>query len=656
MGLILDRTVTRIGENGEPGRPEPMSAYRATPAYVLLGDPGVGKTTAFEREATDAGEGAQFLPARDFLELALDSHPEWSNRTLLIDGLDEVRAGERNAKTPFGVIRGRLDQLRPPGFRISCREADWLGDSDRNSLKSVSPDGEVVVLRLNPLGTDDIRALVASRPGSGDPDTFLREAIDRGLQGLLDNPQSLELLMKAFRTTGQWPTSRLETFEKAATALAQEENEEHRAGTPLPPPREVLDAAGLLAAVQLLSAKAGYSLAREPGDARFIAISDNGGDFSSTARAALGTKLFRTPCINSFQPTHANLGAYLAARHLAILVEEHIPGGRILALLAGHDSSPPTHLRGLVAWLAAMSPALRAQLIARDPVAVLMYGDIGKFEPPAKRQILEQMRGDPSRLDEMHWPKSAVSGLATLDMVPALGEFLNAPVRDESSQRVAEVITKALCHSTPRGSLSDSLLGVATDDTWWLRVRRPALDAWIHSLSEEPSRDGQLREMLEAIRDERITDHGGELLGTLLGKLYPAVLQPSELWPYFDVPSERLIGRFYMFWHELPDACPEDDLPAHLDHLSQSKRRARLEPDLPRPGDLPVRLLARGLQTHGERIDTKRLIEWLRLGLAEWGDLSPQGKRWRRRMRPSPAVARIAPRGPEAGCPARASR
>ena len=147
----------------------------------------------------------------------------------------------------------------------------------------------------------------------------------------------------------------------------------------------------------------------------------------------------------------------------------------------------------------------------------------------------------------------------------------------------------------------------------------------MHSLSEEPSRHDQLREVLEGIRDERITDHGGELLGTLLGKLYPPVLQPSELWPYFDVPSERLIGRFYMFWHELPDACPEDDLPAHLDHLSHSKRRARPEPDLPRPGDLPVRLLARGLQTHGERIDTKRLIEWLRLGLAEWGDLSPQG-------------------------------
>ena len=79
MGLILDRTVIRIGDKGEtgPGPPEPLAAYRVTPAYVLLGDPGAGKTTAFEKEATDSGDSADFLPARDFLDLCPDSHPEW---------------------------------------------------------------------------------------------------------------------------------------------------------------------------------------------------------------------------------------------------------------------------------------------------------------------------------------------------------------------------------------------------------------------------------------------------------------------------------------------------------------------------------------------------------------------------------------------------
>ena len=36
-----------------------------------------------------------------------------------------------------------------------------------------------------------------------------------GLEGLLDNPQSLELLARAVSQDGGWPESRLEVFELA---------------------------------------------------------------------------------------------------------------------------------------------------------------------------------------------------------------------------------------------------------------------------------------------------------------------------------------------------------------------------------------------------------------------------------------------------------
>ena len=57
-------------------------------AYVLLGEPGAGKTTAFHEEARAAG--CEAIPARDFI--AID-RPEWRGWTLFIDGLDEMRAG-----------------------------------------------------------------------------------------------------------------------------------------------------------------------------------------------------------------------------------------------------------------------------------------------------------------------------------------------------------------------------------------------------------------------------------------------------------------------------------------------------------------------------------------------------------------------------------
>ena len=50
MTVDLDRTVSRLGRNGEWSGPAPLSTYRYAPAYVLLGDPGAGKSTGLERE------------------------------------------------------------------------------------------------------------------------------------------------------------------------------------------------------------------------------------------------------------------------------------------------------------------------------------------------------------------------------------------------------------------------------------------------------------------------------------------------------------------------------------------------------------------------------------------------------------------------------
>ena len=128
MSVIVPRTCTEISTSNVDQNREKNSRllkeFRSASAYVLLGDPGSGKTTAFENESV--GEvNTCLITARNFLSLDVNSHPEWRSKTLFIDGLDEVRVGATNPRTPLDRIRSRIDALGKPRFRLSCREADW---------------------------------------------------------------------------------------------------------------------------------------------------------------------------------------------------------------------------------------------------------------------------------------------------------------------------------------------------------------------------------------------------------------------------------------------------------------------------------------------------------------------------------------------------
>ena len=619
MGLILDRTVTRVGGKRETGPPAPLAAYRKTPAYVLLGDPGAGKTTAFRKEASDSSNGVLFVSARDFLTLDPSSHPEWGEHTLFIDGLDEVRAGQSDARTPFDAMRARLDRLRPPAFRISCRDADWLGKNDATHLESVSPDGAVAVLRLTALSPKEVHEVVSRADGISDPEAFLLGAHDRGLGDLLQNPQTLDLLIKTFGATGQWPATRRETFERGIEQVAREPNPEHRIGRPELPQSAILDAAGWMSAVHLFSGGTRHCLRESDGQPGDVSISVYGEQLHAAADAALRTRLFTDPAPRRFEPAHANFAAFLAARTLVERLANGLPHGRVLALLAGDDGAPPTSLRGLAAWLAVFSPELREPLIKRDPVAVLMYGDVREFTPHEKTLILDQIGHNPDRLYEGWWSASAVAGLATEDMEPSLRTVLDDPDRGASKQKVVEVTVTALRHAEVRANLRDELLGACRDETRFLPVRLAALDAWIESLRHEQDRAHRLRALLDEMLHGNTPDPENELLGTLLGALYPGDLEPSEVWHYLAPQSHLVVNRFHQFWKRLPETCPPAHLASHLDHLTGEIASLRGPLHDLFLDDLPVQFLARGLEVGGAQLDAPRLYRWLQVGLNEWG-------------------------------------
>jgi len=210
MTRLIDRTCTEIdGPNSVGGQHRPLKDFQDLEAYVLLGAAGAGKTTEFRRFG-----GESYVSARDFLCLDIDRNAQGRHQTIFIDGLDEVRAGSSDARTPLDRIRTKLQQLGCPRFRLSCRVADWLGCNDRGHLREVSPNGEVKVLLLDKLSKDGVREILSEHAHIVDTDGFFEWASRSGIESLLANPQSLNMLVKAFEV-GERPDSRLQVFDAA---------------------------------------------------------------------------------------------------------------------------------------------------------------------------------------------------------------------------------------------------------------------------------------------------------------------------------------------------------------------------------------------------------------------------------------------------------
>lgn len=623
MNDRVPRTCTEIRRGEGDQQPRPLEEFRSAPAYVLLGDPGSGKTTAFEVECDALGESAHLVSARDFLALELDSHPEWRDKTLHIDGLDEIRAGATDARTPFDQVRGRLDRLGRPRFRLSCREADWLGENDRNNLAAVSQDSQVTVLRLDPLNEQGVVSILNGHPGIDDAEAFIRSAQERGVEALLKNPMSLKMLPEAVAQGNGWPESRLDTFEKACSIMVREHNEEHEiAGRPYTAD-QLLDAAGRLCAVHLLAGTAGYALKNSQADGDYPATDACTGASPEVLDRALSTKLFQGTSRHRMVPVHRHLAEFLGARHLARTIEAGFPARRVLArrvlaLMTGEDGAVVTEMRGLSAWLAAHCRKARTDLIERDPIGVGLYGDIRQFSLDEKQALLKALRREGDRLVPLLWSSTAApfAALATPDMEPVLKEVLESPCRSRDHQMLATFVLEVLGKSAALPGLSRTLLQVVRDDTWWPRINDAALTAFVH-LHNGPDKTKQLRVLLADIQAERVSDPSQELLGTLLNRLYPLAVTPSDVWDYlWETGDVELIGRYLIFWDTgLVQKSSPDHLAALLDSLVL--RLPHLQPalDARHLSGLPAKILAAGLEARGDHITTERLYDWLNAGL-----------------------------------------
>lgn len=611
----VPRTFTLDGSS--PGS-RAIDFFRELDAYVLLGDPGAGKTTLFKQETKESG--GLYLSARDFL--TFDRAKEWQGKTLFIDGLDETRAGKDDARTPLDAIRGKLDQLGCPRFRLSCREADWLGDNDQTALNACAPSGKVIVLHLDALTGDDIKLILKEDKRVDDADGFMQKARQFSLEGLLYNPQTLDMLIAAVQGN-QWPSTKLETYQLACQKMAVEHSDEHKAGRKKQSASTelLLDAAGFLCATQLLANAIAFNESDEASEGQVclnaIKIPDK-----LPCTQALKSRLFKCTDGKLYEPVHRSVAEFLGARFLAKRINVGLPLSRVLALMTGFDGGVVAALRGLMSWLGAHSPEARNHLIGMDPLGMVLYGDVQLFSTQTKQQLLSALRHEAERNGPLrydYWASYPFAALTTKDMASQLLDLLNSPSRERHDQQILDCILDGLRRSSERiPELKDALSSIVRDQTYWEGVRVGALQALMHQHPEEVE---SLFLLAEDIRLNKVEDDKNRLLNLLLSKLFPITIHARNVFDYLRPPKaarDNLIVAD-LFWDgEFLQKIEDQDLPVLLDELTKRDVNFFRQSSGPNFFGMVGQLLVRGLAFFGEKISDDRLYDWLSLGLDEY--------------------------------------
>ena len=633
MKYFALRICTEVVESAKGPEPEnssrPLEDFWSTDAYVLLGSPGAGKTEAFKEEAQR--EGNCYVTARNFNAC---NKSKWRDTTLFIDGLDEVRAGTTDGRTPFDRIREKLYALDCPRFRLSCREVDWFGANDRDHLKAVSHDGKVTVLRLDPLSENDIREILRLNFGIEDADGFVESAREKGIDGLLSNPQSLKMLVVAV-AGGAWPETRLQTFDLACKTLLRDPNQEHLiANRDRFDISHLMDAAGRLCAVQLLTGSAGYTLHDGESDREFLGLETIPGNDRKILRHALGTRVFEAPSEGRAAPVHRQIAEFISARYLAALIDKGLPVGRVLALMTGHDGVPVSELRGLFAWLVAHSKTSRVDIIARDPLGTVLYGDVRGFSTDEKRRVLgcleQEVKRNPGVVRTIQ-VDPRLGDLITPDMEEHFQEILADPVRDDAWQSFVLILIESLRYGQILPKLADLLMGIVRDATWWLRIRKSAFNAFVQNRGDAEKAFAACRCLLSDVRAGVVSDPDDDLLGYLLTELYPERLSVPEVLQYLRIPNgASYLGMYALFWtNKVPEKSTNAQLAELLDMISRQFNQLK-SAFVGSPGRLnllrlvPLRWLRRVLETSQENIPPDRLFNWL--GVASDPELRPSAE------------------------------
>ncbi|MGP8050225.1 MAG: NACHT domain-containing protein [Desulfobaccales bacterium] len=568
MNEAIHRTVRKIEPHEGQSYGDslgPFSGYLEIPNIILLGDPGSGKTHTFT-VAADV-EKAKFLSVRQFL---VTGGMGFEEKTLYLDGLDEFRSRVDNKNAIIEVIK-LLGRVGRPRVRLSCRIADWLGETDLSLFQSYFGVSQYVVLNLEQLNEEEI-AIILHEKGVSDTEEFVKEAKRQGLEELLSNPQTLIMLADVVGR-GVWPKTRHDLYERASLILLSEHNQSRMGpGLGQYSAEELVAPAGAACASILISGVEGISLLESQLQKDFPTYRGVPFPDLQKVQASLMRRAFSVVGLEqqAVSYIHRTVAEFLSAQWLADQVRRGLPIRRVQNLL-GIEGHPAPELRGLHAWLATLLPEYATLLINNEPYGVLMYGDAASLSPSDRKSLLyalEALSKTNPWFRSSDWSDHPLGALSGPDMVESFQRILSDP---DSGFHLRTVVLDAIRNGSPLPQMQDDLRRILSDSKATYRERSNAVDGLLKIIP-----DGE-QDVVEVYRSILLDNPSAlrlraEIIARLYSKKYFTIADVVSL--FNDIlddsdEQEHVIGELWGITYSLP----EGDLPNILDNLCELQIR-----------------------------------------------------------------------------------
>src|SRR5579871_1955618 len=561
-------------------RGKPLESFSQIKCLVLLGEPGIGKSTeiSFEESVDHTGDLhvtknlAVYQTISDLRQDIFDSTEvaEWKTGSRLLflslDSLDEALLSIEvlALRLPELLKTLAVDRLR---LRIACRPAVWpqaLEDSLRQLWKE-----KPTVLQLAPLRRGDV--LATARERGLDANAFLSKVDELGVSPLAARPITLEMLLKMAEKgrLGRNCTQR-QVYQEGCQWLAEETSKNRRAANRIGDlsGEQRFAVATRIAYIVTLSGMSSVWIASpvedRPESAIQVAELVGGAEPLETGavvvdeagvRETLDTALFAAGSTNAIRLAHRSYGEFLAAKYAAShLTFDQIrdvllhatPDGRIV----------PPQLYSVAAWLAVMRPDVLRYLIGAQP-RVLVDGDALDFPEPARAQIVDRLL-DLARRGDLHFHSIPYNRYSKLKHT-GLAAQLEPTLLDKASPAGTREIAFGLAMACDVEALGDCAATICLDVKEKTEIRTRAAYA-VRRIGNAAA-----KERLKALVQTGADDPNDEIKGCALDCCFPLCMNVEELLAALQPPkTNSFIGAYRGFLQDLATRLAPNELPTLL--------------------------------------------------------------------------------------------